>query len=87
MNSRNTRKFRIWDSDAIFEGYGHAAQVVHNIDDRCKTAQISPDALPMSVIPSEVLYNLMICYQAMYNKLLDESLIQNSHPQSTHTKH
>ena len=43
--------------------------------------------LPMSLVPTDVLYDLMMCYHAMYNKLLEESLVQNGYPKTSTTKH
>jgi hypothetical protein len=86
MNSRNKRKFRIWDSNSIFQGYERAIQIAARIEETCSQNN-SPQDLPMSLVPTDVLYDLMICYHAMYNKLLDESLIQNGYPKTTTTKH
>jgi hypothetical protein len=86
MNSRNKRKFRIWDSNSIFQGYERAIQICARIEEACSQNN-SPENLPMSLVPTDVLYDLMICYHAMYNKLLDESLIQNGYPKTNSTKH
>lgn len=86
MNSANKRKFRLWDSNSIFQGYERAIQIAAKIEESCK-GNINPENLPMSVVPTDILYDIMICYHAMYNKLLDESLIQNGYPKTTTTKH
>jgi hypothetical protein len=86
MNSRKDRKFRIWDSNSIFQGYERAIQICARIEEAC-AQNSSPQDLPTSLVPTDVLYDLMICYHAMYNKLLDESLIQNGYPKTNSTKH
>ncbi len=86
MNSKNQRKFRIWDNTSIYQSYEQAAQIMFNIEQVCGDAQ-NPEDLPKSVIPSEVLYDIAAHYVAMYEKLLEEELITCGYPKSTTTKH
>lgn len=85
MNSTNKRKFRLWDSNSLFQGYERATQICAKIEESCKN-DANPEDLPMSLVPTDILYDLMVCYHAMYNKLLDESLIQNGYPKTNPTK-
>ena len=34
------------------------------------------DGVPQSLVPTPLLYDLTVCYEAMYNKLLDYDLIK-----------
>jgi hypothetical protein len=86
MNSKNKRKFRLWDSNSIFQGYERVIQIAARIEDAC-SQNVQPENLPMSLVPTDVLYDIAVCYHAMYNKLLDESLIQNGYPKTTTKKH
>jgi hypothetical protein len=86
MNSGNKRKFRIWDSNSILQGYERAIQICAKIEESCGPEQELKN-LPMSLVPTDVLYDLMMCYHAMYNKLLEESLVQNGYPKTSTTKH
>jgi hypothetical protein len=85
MNSGNKRKFRLWDSNSLFQGYERAIQICAKIEESC-AQNTNPEDLPMSLVPTDVLYDLMVCYHAMYNKLLDESLISNGYPKTNPTK-
>lgn len=86
MNSKSKRKFRLWDNKTLFQVYEIVAQVKSNIEQKC-TEEIGPESLPVSIIPTHVLYDIAACYEAMYNKLLDEELIVAGYPKSTKQIH
>jgi hypothetical protein len=43
---------------------------------------MNPNELPMSMLPTHILYELTACFEAMYDKLLDEDLIVSGYPKS-----
>ncbi len=84
MNSKNKRKFRFWDNKALFEVFQQVTQIKTVIESKCSD-KIGPESLPMSVVPTEVLYDIAACYEAMYEKLLEEELLVAGYPKSTNT--
>lgn len=84
MNSKSKRKFRFWDNNALFQVLEQVTQIKSVIESKCSET-VGPESLPMSVIPTEVLYDIAACYEAMYDKLLEEELLVAGYPKSTNT--
>lgn len=83
----NTRKFRHWDNKLIFQSLQKALLIKARIEKTCYENQVNPEQLPMSMMPSDVLYDMVACYEAMYDKLLEEELIVSGFPKSPPTYH
>ena len=75
MNSKSHRKFRVWDNKLLFQTYQQSIQIKEKIEELCGD-KLDPEDLPMSAVPTQVLYTVMACYEAMYDKLLEEDLLQ-----------
>lgn len=75
MNSKNHRKFRLWDNKLLFQTYQQVIQIKETIEDRCGN-ELLPGDLPTSAMSTDVLYNIVACYEALYDKLLEEELLQ-----------
>lgn len=84
MNSKSKRKFRHWDNRLLFQTLEKAVQIKGKIDESCGL-ELNPEDLPMSVVPTNILYDIAICYEAMYEKLLEEELIVSGYPKSSNT--
>ena len=80
--TESTKKFRQWDQKVIFNNLQKALQVVTAIEEQCNENKTNPANLPMSVLPTDNLYDLCACYLAMYNKLLKYDLIDSGYPVS-----
>lgn len=83
----NSRKFRIQDNVTLLNAYQKVVQISKKIEDKCEEEQKPPYLLDRSVIPTDVLYDIVACFESMYEKLLDEELIQAGYPKSTNTQH
>jgi hypothetical protein len=83
----NKRKFRYWDNKLIFHSLQRAIQIKHKIEEQCKGQEVDPYTLPMSLVPTHILYDLTACYEAMYDKLLDEELITSGYTKTQPTLH
>ena len=83
----NKRKFRFFDNNTIFHSLQRAVQIKYKIEENCIKLHVSPEQLEMSMLPSDVLYDLVACYEAMYKKLLDEELLQSGYVKSNTTYH
>lgn len=76
MNSKNHRKFKVWDNKLLFQTYQQVIQIKDKIEEQCLEGEKSPESLPRSVIGTDVLYHIVACYDALYIKLLEEELLQ-----------
>ena len=87
MNSKNHRKFRVWDNKLLFQTYQQAIQVRSKIEDHCVDG-VALESLPISAIPTHHLYNLVSCFEAVYDKLLEEELLTAGYsPKSSKSYH
>jgi hypothetical protein len=83
----NKRKFRYWDNKVLFNSLQKAVQIKSKIEEQCYARQVDPSELPMSMIPTQVLYELAACYWATYDKLLEEELISNGYSKLQPIRH
>jgi len=81
----SSRKFRVWDNNYIFHSYEKALQIKHKIDHIATTTRVSD--MPLCAVPPDVLYELVTCYQVMYDRLLEENLIVAGYPKTTNKLH
>ena len=86
MNSKSKRKFRVWDNKLIFTTLQKVIQISGKIEEKC-TNEISPDMLPMSMVPTDILYDITACFEAIYDKLLEEELVTAGYQKSTQSLH
>lgn len=87
-----SRKLRIWDIKAITETLVTVTQFREKIeklliDVKNQGADIEINQLPDSLIPTEVLYNISLCYEAMFESLKEEDLIKSGNPRTTSNLH
>lgn len=87
MKSKSRRKFRFWDNHFLFQTLQQTTQVKEKVEAKCQAEQISPEELPMSLVPTHILYNIVCCYEALYEKLLKEELLVAGYPKSTKSYH
>jgi hypothetical protein len=73
-------KFRVWDSIQLHETIKHSIQFRAKLEQLCIENQQDLHELPDSLIPSALLYMLVTSNEAMYNKLLEQDLIQTLNP-------
>lgn len=86
MTSKSKRKFRFWDNKILFQTLQSSLQIKEKVEEQCGQ-ELTPEDLPMSVVPTHILYDIAICYEAMYDKLLEEELIVAGYPKSTKSYH
>lgn len=79
----NTRKFRIWDSKTIFSSLEHCINIKHGIDEAAGQ-HLVPEDLPASLLPTDIVYDIVSAYIGMYEKLLELNLVDslNKHNQN-----
>jgi len=74
----NIRKFKVWDSAILNDVLEKSVQIVYNIDTLTTTEEKDIMDYPPTTIPVHLLYNLCTCYNAMYDKLLEEGLVTSA---------
>ena len=86
MNSKKQRKFRVWDNRLIYETLQKTTQIANTVEAKCVEG-VTPQDLPQSIVPTDILYDLCMCYQALYDKLETEELLQSGYPKGRPTTH
>lgn len=71
------RKFRIWDSAELAKNLKTAIQIRAKIQEIAIESKTTIANVPQSLIPTSVLYDLTVCYEALYNKLLELDLLES----------
>ena len=88
MDSTKDRKFKVWDSKVLTLSYEQVLQIKTRIENACIESGIEPTDLPMSAVPSHILYDISVCYLALYQKTLENDLISSGYPSKlTNTIH
>lgn len=82
--TKSERKFRFWDNKLLFQNLEKALQIKEQIETLATENDLEDTSqLPDSVLDTRTLYYLVLCYEAMYDKLLEEELTQNVYYKST----
>ena len=82
-----TKKIATYNSEVISKHYIELLQIKHHIDETVQNSKISYADLPASIIPTETLYMVAVCYDLMYNSLLNYQLIKSGNMKQTNTLH
>lgn len=69
-----TDKFNIWDSITLQDTVKHAIQIRGKIAQICTQHNVVPSQLPPSMVPTDYLFDIVIAFEALYNKLLEHNL-------------
>lgn len=82
------RKLRVWDNKVLSDVYVLLGQMQSAIEQITKNTAVQSLAdLPNSMIPTQTLYEISLCYELMYSKLLEHDLLDTGNIKSTHTIH
>lgn len=76
----NSNKFRARDQKVLYGVLQKVIQVRYEIEQQAIEKQIHPADMPMSMLPTNVLYDITSCFEAMYNKLLAKELLDSGYP-------
>jgi hypothetical protein len=75
MSGSASKKFRVWNSKTLLNTYQDVIQMQFLIEEACSSDKPqSPEDLPESLVPTEMLYDILSCFTAMYEKLLENDL-------------
>jgi hypothetical protein len=65
-------KIRIWEDSHINSAIKHAIQIKENIEHLAQQQQ----SLPQSLVPTDLLYNLVTCFYILYEVTLERDLLE-----------
>jgi len=80
------RKLRIWDQVTVMQAVEHCTQFVTLIEAQATDSDVDITELPRSMVPTETIYDVASCLIAMYEKLLEEDLINSGYPKTNPNK-
>jgi hypothetical protein len=82
-----SNKLKIWDTRLISDTYTITAQMQAQIDAIVEQTGVSNlESLPHSMIPTASLYEILICYAMLYNRVLDADLLNTGNAKQTQLK-
>lgn len=79
-------KFRAYESKTLADTFVIVAQLEAQIEQLVEAGNKIED-LPSSLIPTDRLYTILLCYGAMYNMLTAEHLLQDGAAKQTKSYH
>jgi hypothetical protein len=83
-----TNKLRVWNTKLLNDIYAISTQLRASIENISKqTGIMNLAVLPPSTIPTSTLYELVACYEVLYNRLLEEDLLKTGNIKQTKGLH
>jgi hypothetical protein len=83
-----SKKLRAYDSKILADNYVILEQMLFKLTMLMKEAETEDlTKLPHSVIPTETLYNIAVCYAVMYEQLVEQSLLNDGHAKPSNKIH
>lgn len=82
------QKIRIWNSKTLADMYVIMQQMqagIAAIAQKINVTSISD--IPNSMVPTQTLYELSLCYELMYEKLLEYDLLNTGNKKQSSTMH
>lgn len=75
-----TKKFRPQDQKTLYNTLQKVLQIKYQIENQAVEKQLHPADMPMSMLPTNVLYDIASCFEALHNKLLAKELLDSGYP-------
>lgn len=83
-----SKKLRTWDSKLLSDVFVLLEQMQFGIEQISRNVSaVSLSDLPNSMIPTQTLYEISLCYELMYNKLLEHDLLSTGNIKQSSTLH
>lgn len=79
-----TQKLRVWQSNDFLQVWEKAAQIVAAIEEK-NDGKTHLEDLPMSLMPTDVLYDIAFNYLEMHTLLVENQLLTGGYPKQTST--
>ena len=81
-------KIRAYESAVLADNYNILSQMLEKLNAAIEDSDLSKlKNTPPSVVPTETIYNIAVCYSVMYDALVQHELLnlgQNHKSKSTH---
>lgn len=74
--------FKLWDSIALSDNIKLAIQIKDKLEKLSVESKIPIEELPDSLVPTDVLYDIVACFTATYDMLLDRDLVMTGNLKS-----
>ena len=87
MNSKSKIKFRPLDSVTLLNTMQKAIQISAKIEAKCMEEDKPPYLLDRSSIPTDILYDITSCFEAMYERLQESELLEAGYPKTSKSTH
>lgn len=87
MSLNKQLKFRSADNVTLLNAMQRVVQIRETIEATCVSESKAPQDLDKSLIPTELLFNLVVCFESMFYKLEHYELLDAGYPKSTKTAH
>ena len=71
-----SEELRLWENVAVNDAVKHCIQIRENIEQLVKQNNIHIAELPSSLVPTDVLYNMVCCYERLYDLALHLQLVK-----------
>lgn len=67
-------KPKLWEDNYLGSALSLCLQISSNIEKACQDSNVGMEDLPESIINSELLYHIAVCYNTLYETLLEYDL-------------
>lgn len=74
--------FRIWDSASLADSEKICLQIKENIEVMSQENRLETQYMPPSLVPTQYFYDIVACFDAMYNMLLERDLVMTGNLKS-----
>lgn len=79
-----TNKLRAFDQKVLADNYSEVSQILAKIDSLVEqNPEVDVAELPNSLVPTDLLYRIAICYTILYDELVKYELIRHGNPAKT----
>lgn len=87
MSLNKQLKFRPADNVTLLNAMQRVVQIKETIEATCTAENKTPQDLDKSIVPTDLLFNIVSCFEAMFYKLEQYELLDAGYPKSTKTTH
>lgn len=78
-----SKQLKLWENAAVNDAVKHAIQIRETIEQIAVQNDVNIAEIPGSLVPTDLLYNLVSCYEILYDLSLELQLIKTGNLRST----
>lgn len=72
----SSSKLRLWENLAVNDAVKHCIQIRENIENLAIERYTHIKDLPASLVPTDLLYNIVSCYEQLYSVAMEQELVK-----------